>query len=581
MKYKLILFLLIFVGLGAFLQLTNAYNFYYIEQNQLFVYSWMFDLQNHLTQIGGLSEVLNAFLSQFFIVPFMGAIITAAILTSIYVLIFALGKRVAPNVNLYFIAFIPVFFLLLLAFDFYYLAKGTIAYLFVVIALYFYSKIFYFKCRLACATIGVLLLFMFTGSAANLFAVCVIVYELLSKNHKKYILAASTAIIAGAVSVASVYFLGEYRYAFLPDLYYYNGLKPPFIIYLSWISLPLVFVINWVFRHSKGFANKTITLVSYIVQIASVALIVWLGYGKVFRADENYLMKLNYLTSKGHWDEIISSNKDVKKNNSLYLSYLNMALAEKGILAEYAFMYEQVGISGIKPQWDQAGLTNTLLSDIYFSMGNVAMSQAMAFESNLNSRYNYNPRMLQRLVQTNLITGSWAVAEKYMDILNNTLFYRKWAKKHYKLLYNDVELEKNTLLNNKRKHLVDKNYLTGPWDARNDLFAISQQNPNNKISQHYLGISYLLMKDVEGFEKFIETFYNSDKSMPKAFQEATAMIYIDNPEKLNFYKIPRSVASGYNEFRNYLSKNLNNPNLFKNAAISYGNTYWFYYTKKI
>lgn len=45
-----------------------------------------------------------------------------------------------------------------------------------------------------------------------------------------------------------------------------------------------------------------------------------------------------------------------------------------------------------------------------------------------------NPRMLKRLVQTNLIYGAYPVAEKYIRILENTFYYKDWAKSQRKFL---------------------------------------------------------------------------------------------------------------------------------------------------
>ena len=46
-----------------------------------------------------------------------------------------------------------------------------------------------------------------------------------------------------------------------------------------------------------------------------------------------------------------------------------------------------------------------LLSDIYYQMGNVALAQEMAFEGMIASERAVNPRLLLRLIQTNLIYG--------------------------------------------------------------------------------------------------------------------------------------------------------------------------------
>ena len=71
-----------------------------------------------------------------------------------------------------------------------------------------------------------------------------------------------------------------------------------------------------------------------------------------------------------------------------------------------------------------------LMSEIALSMGMVNMSQRSAFEAmEAIPNYNKSARALRRLVETNIITGQYDVARKYIAILEETTFYRGWARK--------------------------------------------------------------------------------------------------------------------------------------------------------
>ena len=87
-----------------------------------------------------------------------------------------------------------------------------------------------------------------------------------------------------------------------------------------------------------------------------------------------------------------------------------------------------------------------LLSDVYYQMGNLALAQEMAFEGMIASERAVNPRLLLRLIQTNLIGGNDAVAEKYISLLEETCMYAEQAGAyrrflhHPELLRQDAEL---------------------------------------------------------------------------------------------------------------------------------------------
>ena len=71
-----------------------------------------------------------------------------------------------------------------------------------------------------------------------------------------------------------------------------------------------------------------------------------------------------------------------------------------------------------------------LMSEISLSMGMVNLSQRSAFEAmEAIPNYNKSARALRRLVETNIITGQYDVARKYIAILEETTFYRGWARK--------------------------------------------------------------------------------------------------------------------------------------------------------
>ena len=69
-----------------------------------------------------------------------------------------------------------------------------------------------------------------------------------------------------------------------------------------------------------------------------------------------------------------------------------------------------------------------MLSDLFLKNGLVNKSQHAAFEAMESVWYSKSARALRRLVETNLITGHYAVALKYISLLEETLFYRSWAR---------------------------------------------------------------------------------------------------------------------------------------------------------
>jgi hypothetical protein len=69
--------------------------------------------------------------------------------------------------------------------------------------------------------------------------------------------------------------------------------------------------------------------------------------------------------------------------------------------------------------------------------------------------YNKSARALRRLVETNIVTGQYEVALKYISILEETMFYRGWARR-MKLLAEHPEKINDHPVYHRLKEIYDK-----------------------------------------------------------------------------------------------------------------------------
>jgi hypothetical protein len=225
------------------------------------------------------------------------------------------------------------------------------------------------------------------------------------------------------------------------------------------------------------------------------------------------------------------------------------------------------------------------LSDIYFTVNQIALSQEMAFEAYVSTIGDGNPRILKRLVQTNLIYGAYPVAEKYISILEHTYCYRDWARAHRRFLYNDAEVENDSLLGNKRRSLLPDASLAQIDGLDADLHRIAAINPSDPAAILYAGAFYLLEKNLERFQALVEKYFATPvlPVLPLAFQEAVIILSEKDPDYWQHFGVSENVAGRFAEYkRQVVEANRRGsshalPSLMRRA---YGNTYWFYYMFK-
>ena len=583
MKYKLVAFwLIVFGALFAFLQMCFEYHFYYIEQSQLFLFSEAY-IRNKLLLPGGFSMLVAEFLVQFFIRPYVGALVTAVLLTGVGVCTAGIVKRIAPVSGLFILYVLPMLALLFMHFDFNYRVQGTVCYLMMMALLCGYMRIRNDLFRLVAGCVLVPVLFWLAGSITVLFAGMVCLFEGLRKTPKWYISLIGVAEVL-LLGVGTVYFslMGEYRWVFGPDLYYHYTLHPKEIIYYSWICLPLVFLVAFFIRNKNSLSGKKWRAgISCIAQLAMIAAVLWWGMPKYSDAKTLKLKKLDYFARTEQWDKTIEECKG-KLTNFLYMCHLNMALANKGELSDKMFNFDQRGPQGLLVQWNKSENISCMLSDIYFTMGATASSQEMAFEGYVSVMEDGNPRMLKRLVQTNLIYGTYPVAEKYISILEKTYAYRDWAQSQRKYLYNDEVVESDPILGTRRRMLPDRNSLAMIKGLAGDLALFLEKGPANSAALQYLGAMYLLAKDLEGFKALVEKYYGTEflPVLPVHFQEAVIVMSEKEPDYWKRFNVSETIVARFTDYKKQVLANRNNSAIAGLLNRSYGNTYWFYFMFK-
>jgi len=149
-------------------------------------------------------------------------------------------------------------------------------------------------------------------------------------------------------------------------------------------------------------------------------------------------MEYDRLMRQQRWDEMMEKYHE---KGSESLSVYNAVLVA---------MWQQQRISqqdvSSRINLDQRALNSIpsafLMSELCLPIGLTSMSQRAAFEAmEAIPNYNKSVRALQQLVETNIVTGNPKVALKYISLLEQTTFYRGWARKMKEMIENPEKLK--------------------------------------------------------------------------------------------------------------------------------------------
>ncbi|MBR4995744.1 MAG: hypothetical protein IKY82_06755 [Alistipes sp.] len=578
--------LVVAVAIALYMHIKHRYHFPFIEQSQMFLFDKAY-IVDKLCQVAGVATLVEEFFTQFFVLPFVGPLFVAVALVAVGLLARSIVKRVAPTVDAPLVWLLPVALQLYTMVDYDYQYSGIIAYIMALATFRLYIAVADWRYKTLLASVLALVLYWFAGPAALMFVLGIVAYELCSAPRWGVAYSLIPMVVVAAAGWVAVYYMhlvGEVRYAFLPDLYYKPMLRPSSDIYYAWAVLPLICAVAPLLRRCKE-PKAGLKRVVGVAQIVCVALLVVL-LGK----DKEYLQpsvtkfkEMDYHLRFEQWDDLLALSREQGVDNALHIMMQNIALIQKDALGDEAFAYTQAGLDGITMDWsDNNPFIFSMLSDLHFALGNTSISQEVAFKKNSESiavNHSYNPRMLKRLIQTNIIYGGesgYAVAEKYISILEKSLFYAEWATAQRALLGNDDLLEPMMLEQRVNMHNIDLTYkMDGNFDILGD---VAHCNLSRRTFHHQCA-GYLLNMDLERFYQIVSRLYGTESmpTLPKSFAEALLIYAAQNQLDVEGYSIDENTKRSFMEFQTFAAKNYNNRNLASIMRKSYSETYWYYY----
>ena len=558
---KTIIFGLMLIVVGLFTQINQAPYLYLLENNNLFIYDWSV-IAERLAIPGGGAYLIAAFLTQFFHLPFVGAIITTLCYGLIVWGSYQIIRKLYKGPALSGLAFLPIVFLLLSLENSLYRYQGHIAFLLMVLALWVYTSLmdkpWWMKWLIG--VIASSLLYWFIGSAALVFVLGAILMDILCLTPKWYlsILYIPAAVVMGvlAYQYAAV---ADWHTAFTPLMYYDMVFTYYFQLYAWGLFLLLpILAILLKYIPFKASIQRFIAVVGAII----TCYILMSFYGLVHTASNEKIAKQQYYTEQQDWETVIGLSNPGEPVN--FISYLNLALAKQNQLIDKLFVYNQQPPMELTGRDAETRTGLMMAAYVYQSWGCHAAAMKNAFDANLTTSGDYHPRALQLMIQHNLAMGAYEVAEKYISFLEKTLFYRQEAAAYRGFLYRPELVDADKWLGNVKKSIAhEDSYLVSLLGL--NLSEIVHANPQNNIALQFYQAYLLLTLDWQFMEEYAYWHRaNREEPLPERFQEALASLAQGDPERCKAYGVGEKVMQHY--------RNLQSGRM----PSHYGRSYWKY-----
>ena len=570
-KYGGLLLTLVF-GIAVFLFWRFRYPFAltYQEQLQLFLFDGDYFCER-LSEPGGFARYIAEFLVQFYNGVTFGALILAVLFMLIQRLTWRLmNSHFSPlTSHLYPLSFLPAMML--------WYAMGDES----VMLTYVVALILAMVASLGLAKLVELVQLEKLGILAKLGILLVLIPLLYWLIGPMVLLVAALMLPLTMAAVAVIYALALILLSthYLPfpmsrvvlGISYY---RIPEVLPYVLMAIPVVIILLvWLcrkFHTALEKQKKWLYGVLLVVVAIAAVLIIPRGYD----AKKYELIEYDYLVRINNWNGIIAKAEKQMPDLPMSVSATNLALGMTNQLGERAFDFYQRGSEGLLPKFERNYATAQLTGEIYYHLGLINTAQRFAFEAmEAIPNYNKSARVVKRLAETNLINGQYKVAEKYLKMLEKTVFYRPWAKRTMAMLGDEKQINSHPLYGTLRQYRLQEDFLFSEQELDKICGQLFVHHPQNQMATQYLLLMPLLDRDIPRFMSYVPVVQEKAQYNPRSCQEAMAFAFMQQRQQPPRGLISDMILQKMNDFSRTYSNNKQSPELAR-----FKNTVWYYLT---
>lgn len=583
--WKPLLSLLFGVAVVIFWAVPYVGGLCFQEQYQMFLFDSGYFLKR-IVLPGGLADYISEFLVQFYYMPVLGGAFIALLLMGIQAAVWGLMKQYGARHDFpgYLLSFLPSIALWCAMGDQNVLLSFVVALFGALVIGWIHNRFHNRLVKVVFELVSTALVYWLLGPVVFLYAALMIGDTLKNAKQKGNVFSgigysAGILILTVAWILLTTQTLQYPLYRIFAGLNYYRypgAISPlPFVVMVWAVVIPFLGMIPCRQKSlQKLQQSKVVIVLSYVLVIVAS----WFGIKASFDEMTYDLIDYDFLVRTEQWDKIIEKAEKKPATTPLSVSCVNLALSQKGMLADRLFEFYQNGGEGLFPTFTRDMISPVSTAEIFFRLGMVNDAERYMFEAQeAIPNYRKSARLTRRIIECEIINGNYKVAAKLLRRLQKTLFYSNWANQTMALLGNEKAINRHPIYGKLRKYREKKqDFLFSDREMDQMLGLLFLNDNHNRMAYEYLMCYELLQRDMEKFMQYypLGRFVGYDH-IPRSFQE----ILIGNWMKThsNPRTIPYSVdAQNVNNTLNFIQLYMQNPKNPQLGQQPYVSNAWHY-----
>ena len=263
----------------------------------------------------------------------------------------------------------------------------------------------------------------------------------------------------------------------------------------------------------------------------------------LFDATTRALLRLDYCAEQCRWQEVLHEARACppQRNAASIQHEVIRALYHRGRLLDDLFDYP-VALDGlVMVKHEQLNCDMSKLARTYFEMGRVNEAERLA--QNWLEGFGERPVLLRLLARINIVKGRTPVAQAYLVALRRYRQWRAWADAMSERLQRDPLLASDPDVRRVRSLMLTDNRIVDlefSQPERRWLDLLDKQ-PGNRMAFEYLSVYYLLSGNlaglVENLHRLQELGYDR---IPRHYEEALVLYVALTKKQVDLFGKPVS-----------------------------------------
>ena len=224
----------------------------------------------------------------------------------------------------------------------------------------------------------------------------------------------------------------------------------------------------------------------------------WIGVSLAYDRDTYEVLAYDWLIRNERYQDVIKRAEKYQPRNPVSACSVNFCLFMNRELDSRLTQFYQCGTEGLVLPSIRDNMSDITSAELLWMMGmpNITLQYSFDLQESIQNGRK-SGRFMSRIAECNIVNGWYDRAVKYLDLLEHSLFYRRWAREQKALIRDESRVAADPVYAYVRQVRFKDDFITGYGRLDLMMAVLYNQDKNNFMAAEYYN-AWQRLKQWEG-----------------------------------------------------------------------------------